>query len=663
MAHQHIQDPPPGDETGRGGAVAPVVRSVTPVGGSRVRLTGGLLAAWQRRNREATVPHTLEQLEKAGNLDNLRRLLPQKLAGEGPDTPYRGRYPFLDTDLYKTLEGLAYELARPDDGGRQAMREFYEETVGLLERVQAPDGYLNSFFQDPACAKAPWEDLAWGHEMYNLGHLVQAAVAAHRRLGDRRLLDVAVRFADLVVERYGPGGEEAVCGHPEVEMALVELYRETGDEKYLTQARLFVDRRGRGTVASRGLGSAYFQDHLPLRELPSVTGHAVRMTYLAAGATDVSQETGDRALLDALRRLWDDMVATKLYVTGGLGSRHSDEAVGDRYELPSERSYSETCAAIGTMQWAWRMFLATGDARYPDVLERVLYNAFAVGLSADGRAFFYDNPLQRRPDHDQRSGAEEGGEPLRRAWFGCPCCPPNVVRWMAQLADYLVAERDGELLVAGYAQAAVEGTRVALDMATGYPWDGEVRLTVRRAPDRPYRIRLRVPGWADARQVGLSVGGEPVAAAAADGWLTVERLWHPGDELRLSLPMPVRGHVSHPHLDATRGAVAVARGPLVYCLEQQDCPAGVDDVVIGAERVAAARTAAAQEADGLPAGAVLIRMTADVAPPPSPELYPPLTAGPREPAPATGTAELTLVPYFAWGNREPGPMRVWIRGL
>ncbi|OMI35885.1 glycoside hydrolase family 127 protein [Streptomyces sparsogenes] len=663
MAHQYIQDPPPGDETGRGGAVAPVARSVMPVGGSRVRLTGGLLAGWQRRNREATVPHTLEQLEKAGNLDNLRRLLPEQLGGKGPATPYQGRYPFLDTDLYKTLEGLAYELARPDDGGGQVMREFYEETVGLLERVQAPDGYLNSFFQDPACAKAPWEDLAWGHEMYNLGHLVQAAVAAHRQLGDRRLLDVAVRFADLVVQRYGPDGEDAVCGHPEVEMALVELYRETGDEKYLTQARLFVDRRGRGTVASRGLGSAYFQDHLPLRELPSVTGHAVRMAYLAGGATDVSLETGDRALLDALRRLWDDMVATKLYVTGGLGSRHSDEAVGDRYELPSERSYSETCAAIGTMQWAWRMFLATGDARYPDVLERVLYNAFAVGLSADGRAFFYDNPLQRRPDHDQRSGAEEGGEPLRRAWFGCPCCPPNVVRWMAQLADYLVAERDGELLVAGYTQAAVEGTRVALDMATGYPWDGEVRLTVRRAPDRPYRIRLRVPGWADARQVGLSVRGEAVAAAAADGWLTVERLWHRGDELRLSLPMPVRGHVSHPHLDATRGAVAVARGPLVYCLEQRDCPAGVDDVVIGAERVAAARTVDAQEADGLPAGAVLIRMTADVAPPRSPELYPPLTAGPREPAPATGTAELTLVPYFAWGNREPGPMRVWIRGL
>ncbi|MDX3233004.1 glycoside hydrolase family 127 protein [Streptomyces sp. ME19-01-6] len=628
-------------------------RTVTPLGAPRVRITGGLLADWQRRNREATVPHTLEQLRKAGNLDNLRRLLSE---GKRQDAPYRGRYPFLDTDLYKTVEGLAYELARPDGGGRQAMRDFYEETVGLLERVQAPDGYLNSFFQDPDCAKAPWEDLAWGHEMYNLGHLIQAAVAAHRQLGDRRLLDVAIRFADLVVERYGPRGEEAVCGHPEVEMALVELSRETGEERYLTQARLFVDRRGRGTVASRGMGSAYFQDHLPLRELPSVTGHAVRMTYLAAGATDVSRETGDTALLEALRRLWDDMVATKLYVTGGLGSRHSDEAVGDRYELPSERSYSETCAAIGTMQWAWRMFLATGDARYPDILERVLYNAFAVGLSADGRAFFYDNPLQRRPDHDQRSGAEEGGEPLRRAWFGCPCCPPNVVRWMARLADFLAAERPGELLVAGYAQAGVDGEEAALDMTTGYPWDGEVRLTVRRAPDGPYRISLRVPGWADAGQVRLTVGEEAAAGDAVDGWLTVERRWRPGDVLRLSLPMPVRGHVSHPYLDATRGAVAVARGPLVYCVEQQDCTAGVDDVVIGAEHIEAARTVA-------PAGAVLIRITADVAPPPSPELYPLLATGARQapPGPGSDTAELTLVPYFAWGNREPGPMRVWIR--
>lgn len=367
---------------------------------STVRITGGLLRHWQDRNRRSTVPHAIGQLRAAGNVDNLSRLLVN-------DPPaYRGRYPFLDTDLYKTLEGLAYELGagEADDG----VREFFDEVVGLLERVQAEDGYLNSFFQDPEAAKKPWEDLAWGHELYNLGHLIQAAVAAGRRMGDRRLLEVAVKFADLTVRRFGEGREEATCGHPEVEMALVELYRETGNRDYLTQAGLFLDRRGHGHLKHSVFPPEYFQDHLPFRQLPSVTGHAVRMAYLAAGAADLYRETGDRTLFDTLDRLWDDMVATKLYFTGGLGSRHSDEAIGDRYELPSERAYSETCAAIATMQWAWRMFVATGGAKYLDVFERVLFNAYAVGLSADGTAFFYDNPLQRRPDHEQRSGAEAG---------------------------------------------------------------------------------------------------------------------------------------------------------------------------------------------------------------------------------------------------------------
>ncbi len=374
-----------------------------------VRITGGLLRHWQDRNRRSTVPHTIGQLRAAGNVDNLSRLL-------ADDPPaYRGRYPFLDTDLYKTLEGLAYEIGAGE--AECGVREFFDEVVGLLEQVQAEDGYLNSFFQDPAASKKPWEDLTWGHELYCLGHLIQAAVAANRQMGDGRLLRVAVDFADLVVRRFGEGRDEATCGHPEVEMALVELYRETGNRDYLTQARLFVDRRGHGRLKHSVFPPEYFQDHLPFRELPSVNGHAVRMAYLAAGATDVHLETKDPTLFEALDRLWNDMVATKLYFTGGLGSRHSDEAIGDRYELPSERAYNETCAAVATMQWAWRMFVATGGAKYLDVFEHVLLNAYAVGLSADGKAFFYDNPLQRRPDHEQRSGAETGGDPLRRPWF------------------------------------------------------------------------------------------------------------------------------------------------------------------------------------------------------------------------------------------------------
>ncbi|MFF0340401.1 glycoside hydrolase family 127 protein [Kribbella sp. NPDC004875] len=604
-----------------------------------VQLTGGLLHGWQQRNRRATIPHAIAELRKAGNLENLRRLTDPSVG------PYRGRYPFLDTDLYKTLEGLAYEIARPDESAAPAgAREFFDEVVELLAAAQADDGYLNSYFQDPDQPKQPWSDLGWGHELYNLGHLIQAAVAARRQLGDDRLLTVAGRFADLVVRRYGVHGEEVVDGHPEVEMALVELYRETGNADYLTQARLFVDRRGQGKLKHTIFPGEYFQDHVPFRELPSVTGHAVRMAYLAAGAADVHLETGDPSLLATLERLWDDMVATKLYLTGGLGSRHSDEAIGDRYELPSERAYAETCAAIATMQWAWRMFRATGKASYLDVYETVLYNAYAVGLSADGTAFFYDNPLQRRPDHEQRSGAEDGGELLRRAWFGCPCCPPNIIRWMSELQDHVAIERDNTVYVGVYADARITAGDVTVTVATNYPWDGEILVTVEEAPTGERGIALRVPAWCpnadlDGRQVG-------------PGWAEVRRSFEAGDVLRLTLPMVPRAHGSHPYLDATRGAIAVARGPLVYCVEQQDVNAPVDDLLLKPANVA--RATARQRDDH-----VVLEVTGGVATAASPELYPVITDKPQDSA--VHEVPVTLTPYFLWGNRQALAMRVWLR--
>jgi DUF1680 family protein len=503
--------------------------------------------------------------------------------------------------------------------------------------------------------------------MYNCGHLAQAAVAAHRQLGDDRLLEITCRFADLIVARYGEHGEDAVDGHPEAEMAFVELYRVTGKKEYLRQAELLVNRRGRGAVRYRLFPPSYAQDHVPLRQMQAVTGHAVRMGYLAAGAADVWLETGEDALGVALRRLWDDMVTTKLYITGGLGSRHTDEAIGDGYEMPSERAYSETCAAIAVMQWAWRMFAATGEARYLDVFETILYNAFAAGLSADGRAFFYDNPLQRRDDHEQNSGAEIGGDPLRRAWFGCPCCPPNVVRWMSQLGDYLAAERPaaagpseragqpGALLIGGYADATIDTGQIAVTMATRYPWDGDIAISVRYAPDVPYEIKLRVPAWCHGARLD---GGPDALAAPAEpdaGWLTVRRVWHAGDEIRLTLPMPVRAHGSHPYLDATRGALAIARGPVVYCAEQQDCDVNLDDLVLAAGQAAAATVIPGPP--GLP-DAPAIEIPATASPPASGELYPEL---PEQDADGGGPARAVLVPYFLWGNRDPGPMRVWLR--
>jgi DUF1680 family protein len=633
----------------RPAAVRAGAGAVRPLRTDEVELTGGLLHYWQQRNRRATVPHALAELRGAGNLDNLRRLLEPDLGA------YRGRYPFLDTDLYKTLEGLAYELG--NDEPPAGTREFFDEVVGLLEQVQAADGYLNSFFQDPLVAKKPWEDLAWGHELYNLGHLIQAAVAANRQLGDARLLEVACRFADLVVRKFGPTGEQVVCGHPEVEMALVELYRETGVEEYLVQAQLFVERRGRGHLVHSTFPAEYFQDNAPIRELPAVTGHAVRMAYLAAGAADVHLETGDPSLFAALERLWDDMVATKLYLTGGLGSRHSDEAIGDRYELPSERAYSETCAAIATMQWAWRMFLASGAAKYLDVFETVLYNAYGVGLSAAGTGFFYDNPLQRRPDHEQRSGAESGGEPLRRSWFGCPCCPPNIIRWMAQLQDYLAAEQNGTLYLCQYADARVATEDLAVTVRTAYPWDGDITITVDRAPGGESGLALRIPAW--AMSANLTINGTSLDIRPSQGWLTVRRQFAAGDEVRLQLPMSPRAHSSHPYLDATRGAIAVARGPLVYCVEQQDVAAAVDDLVIGPTQVAEARVVPAEVVDGTP-DQVVLDVTAGVAPTPPGELYPVLTGQPAEAGPAEAV-QARLVPYFLWGNREAAAMRVWLR--
>jgi len=609
------------------------------------QLTGGLLHGWQERNRRATIPHAIAELRKAGNLENLRRLADPSVGS------YRGRYPFLDTDLYKTLEGLAYEVGRDD--APAGARAFYDEVVELLEQAQAEDGYLNSYFQDPDQPKQPWSDLGWGHELYNLGHLIQAAVAANRRLSDGRLLTIARRFADLVVRKYGADGEEVVDGHPEVEMALVELYRETGDEDYLTQARLFVDRRGRGKLEHTIFPGEYFQDHVPFRELPSVTGHAVRMAYLAAGAADVHLETGDPTLLAALERLWDDMVATKLYLTGGLGSRHSDEAIGDRYELPSERAYAETCAAIATMQWAWRMFRATGRAKYLDVYETVLYNAYAVGLSADGTAFFYDNPLQRRPDHEQRSGAEDGGELLRRAWFGCPCCPPNIIRWMSELQDHLAVARDNVLYLGIYADARITANDLTVKVSTNYPWDGEITLTVENAPPEERTIALRVPAW--ATEANITPAGEQV-----DGWAVVRRTFAAGDVVRLTFPMAPRAHGVHPYVDAARGAIAVARGPLVYCVEQQDAPAPVDDLLLSP---AAVHAATMREQDEH----LVLDLTAKVAHPPAAELYPVIseqtTQQPiQQPAEsAVGEVPVTLVPYFLWGNRQALAMRVWLR--
>ncbi|WP_166979464.1 glycoside hydrolase family 127 protein [Paramicrobacterium fandaimingii] len=669
-----MSSPTSATSTARTSRVRPAVSSAASrfasLGATEVTLaSSGLLGQWQRRNREQTLVHSIEQLTLAGNLDNFRAVI------GGATEPYRGRYPFLDTDVYKTLEGIAYELARAEPAETTesgavtldaSIRNFYEEAIDLMQRAQLADGYLNTYFQADSIDKEPWSDLAWGHELYSLGHLIQAAVAANRQLGDARLLDIAVRFARLVWQKFGPDTTEtlAFCGHPEVEMALVELFRETGNRDHLELADLMVRRRGHQSISSTIFTSEYFQDLVPFVTLDSVTGHAVRMMYLASGATDVATETGADDLEKSVLHLWDDMVASKLYITGGLGSRHSDEAIGDRFELPSERAYNETCAAIALMQWAWRMLLNTGEARYADIFEIVQYNAFAVGLSDDGCAFFYDNPLQRRGDHMQRSGAEADGPLLRRAWFGCPCCPPNIIRWVSELQDHVAFADEHTLHIANLTAAEISHDGLELTIASEYPWDGDVMIDVTAAPKSDRAVAVRIPSWAHGATVERA--GSRATATPGD-WARIDDVTA-GESIRISLPMTARAHGADPRVDAVRGSLAVARGPLVYCAEQQDNERDIDSLVVSPRAVRAFEPESRQVVASGPS--IVLRGLVTTVSLGQTELYPELRDD-ADAADSTGTTDpaakdaarthLTLVPYFQWGNREAKAMRVWLR--
>ncbi|HET6706927.1 glycoside hydrolase family 127 protein [Amycolatopsis sp.] len=589
----------------------------------------GLLGEWQARNASRTLPHCVEQLDAAGALDNLRRV-----TGE-VDGDHRNMW-FADSDVYKTLEAAAWQLGR--DPGDAELRAFLDTTAALVAKAQADDGYLNSYFGVDK-PELKWRELHWSHELYCAGHLIQAAVAAARAGVGAQLVTVARRFADLIVERFATVDD--VDGHPEIETALVELYRVTGHRPYLDLAARFLDLRGRGLLNGDRFGARYLQDHVPVREADEVAGHVVRQLYLLAGVVDVAVETRDEELLEAARRLWADAFGAKTYLTGAQGSRHRDEAFGDPYELPPDRAYGETCAAIASFQWNWRLLLATGEGRYADEMERALYNAIAGSTALDGTHFFYSNPLHLRTGHD---GSHEDAPSRRLPWYSCACCPPNLARLVASLSGYVATTDPGGLQVhlyaAGTIQTTVDGVGVRVETRTRYPWDGRVELTV--TTPAPLMLSLRVPGWAE----GASIDGVPARVRA--GYAEVRRDWTAGTTVTLDLPMSARVVRPHPRIDAVRGCAAVTRGPLVYCLEQADLPDGVvlEDVRID--------PAAPFSDASLPEVPVALTARGRVETPASDELYGAGAQTSGEPV------ELTAVPYFLWGNREPGPMRVWV---
>ena len=479
--------------------------------------------------------------------------------------------------------------------------------------------------------------LAWSHELYCAGHLIQAAIALHRGAGDSGLLDIATRLADHLVSEFA-STEKGLDGHPIIEAALAELYRETGSGAYLALARQFVDQRGHGLAGDSGMGRRYLQDHVPVRELVSETGHAVRALYLEAGITDVATETHDHELLASSIRRWDDMLAAKTYLTGGNGSRHADEGFGDRFELPPDRAYNETCAAIASFQWSWRLLLATGDAKYADHMERVLYNGFAAAISADGDRFFYVNPLQRREDHFEK---DDPGR--RRAWFSCACCPPNIMRLLASLDQYLATRAHDTLYIHHYTSARLAGAGVDLELVTGYPWSGLVTLRVLAAPSAARGLALRIPGWSAATTFAINDSSErPVPSHT--GYLNLHREWRSGDEITLRLDMTPRWTCPDRRVDAVRGCAAIERGPLVYCFEQADQAVRLDELAVtpGTELTEREVTL-----DG-------IGRTVQVSAP--------ARHVPPEPASAAQETTAVAIPYFQWDNRGPGAMRVWIPG-
>jgi len=594
----------------------------------------GMLGGWQRRSAERSIPHCIDQLDSFGARTNLRRVI-----GEA-DGDYENMW-FADSDVHKTLEAVAWQLGlTPDD---VELRAFLDTTAVLLAKAQDEDGYLNSYFTLVEPDKR-WQELHRSHELYCAGHLVQAAVAASRTGVGAEIVTVARRFADLIVMRFSTVDD--VDGHPEIEAALVELYRVTGHRPYLDLAARFVDLRGHGLLDGSRFGSVYLQDHVPVRQAETVAGHVVRQLYLLQGMVDVAVETHDHELLDACTRLWDDAFGTKTYVTGAQGSRHRDEAFGDPYELPADRAYGETCAAIASFQWNWRMLLATGGVRYADEMERALYNVIAGSTSVDGTHFYYSNPLHLRTGHD---GSDEDAPSARLSWYSCSCCPPNLARLVASLSGYAVTVDDAGLQVhlyaAGDIHTTVDGHDVRIAVRTEYPWDGRVELTVSTEASIP--LALRIPGWCAVADV--RVDGAPVDVT--DGYVRLRRDWSAGATVTLELPMPARVIRPHQRIDAVRGCVAVTRGPLVYCLEQADLPDGVtlEDVRIDP-------TAPITVEHDLPGIPVALTVGGAIEPPASDALYPAYSPADNQAAART----LTTVPYFLWGNRTPGPMRVWI---
>jgi uncharacterized protein len=566
-----------------------------PVPFTRVQLNDVFWAPRMEVNRTASIPSAFEQCERTDRVSHFERAA-RALRGERLEDTRPPGYPFDDTDLYKVIEGASYTLSVVPDPKLDA---YVDSLIAKIAGAQESDGYLYT-----TRTINPKEPHRWAgpdrwvlvrddsHELYNLGHLLEAAVAHHLATGKRNLLDVAVKAADLLVRTFGPGKRSTWPGHQLVEMALVRLYRVTGKEEYLDLAKFFLDERGPGPDPDNPIqfpnseranprGLQYNQAHLKVIEQSEPVGHAVRAVYMYAGMADVAALTGDRQIRDAGLRIWNHLMESKLYITGGIGASGSGEAFGRPYDLPNATAYAETCASVGMDFWAHRLFLLEGDGQYIDVMERTLYNGLISGVSLDGTTFFYPNPL------------ESNGRHARSPWFGVACCPGNITRFMASVPGYFYATRGSDVYVnlyaAGTANIETPGGRVTMAQDTRYPWDGAVRLSVTPERSRQFTLHVRIPGWALEQPVptdlytytsipmmahAVRVNGTLHTSPVDKGYVAIDRVWQRGDVVQIDLPMPIRRVVSHANVEANRGRLALQRGPIVYAAEWPDNPDG-----------------------------------------------------------------------------------------
>ncbi|WIB65264.1 beta-L-arabinofuranosidase domain-containing protein [Curtobacterium sp. MCBD17_040] len=619
----------------------------------RVTITDDFWAPRRAIIRERTIPHQQQQLRSGGQFESLRLTWRPGDPGEP--------HVFWESDVAKWIEAASYVLTRERD---PELERGVDEAIELLRNAQQPDGYLNVYFTLVKPGQR-FTDLRDAHELYCAGHLVEAAVAHHAATGKTSLLDIVRRYVDLIDRETGPGGaaEGGYDGHEEIELALVKLYRSTGERRYLELSERLINNRGtepyffdserdrRGNEGWAGDHAAfrarpqlpelfreYSQAHRPVREQRSVVGHAVRAMYLYSAMADLARELEDQELREACEYLWDDLVSKKLYITGGLGSDRTLESFGNAYDLPDKDAYAETCAAIGLVFWAHRMALLTGDAKYVDVLERALYNGVLSGLSSDGTCFFYGNPL----------ASESGLE--RSAWFGTACCPPNLARLLSSLEQYVYV-REAEslavhLYVAGTADFDVDGHPVTVRQTTSYPWDGRVTLAVTTVEDVEFTLKLRVPDWAGTLDE-LLVNGEVVPVRSDHGYAVVRRSWHDGDSVVIDLPLEPRRVRAQQRVGSALGKVALQRGPIVHCVEEVDNGGVVTGLGLDRSSALLVERSTELQVDQIVGDGVFEAL-------PTGDLYTTLE-------PAVRPARIRAVPYFAWANRARGSMAVWIR--